>query len=267
MYEDFWGLKQPPFDNLPNANVFFPSSIHEEGLVRLFYTVKRNRGAMLLTGEVGAGKTTLVKSMMSRLSEESYQTALIENPLLSANAILSEILIQLGGELPKRNNKFEILKALRTKLNENIENGKGSIVIIDEAQLIRQKQVIEELRLLLNLQTEKGFLLTLILVGQPELLDAINQFTQLEQRIALRYHLTQMNEEESDNYISFRLEKAGQERKLFSPEALTAIYNYSQGIPRKINKICDLSLLLGWGMNLSQIEADLIDKIIRDREV
>ena len=134
MYEEYWGLNRPPFENLPDANLFFRSSVHEEGLIRLLYTVKRSRGAMLLTGEIGSGKTTLIKNLTGQLDQEAYRAVLIENPLVSANAMLSEILLGFGRELA-RPDKLKILRNLREQLHENATAGKGSVVIIDEAHL------------------------------------------------------------------------------------------------------------------------------------
>jgi len=184
VYEQYWGLKAPPFQNVPDPNFFFLSARHREGLARLLYAVKHNKGAALLVGDVGCGKTTLSRALILQLAEEKYDVGLITNPALPGNDFLEEIDLQLGIH-PSNNSKAAILRALNDRLLANVREGKETVLIVDEAHSIRDPDVFEELRMLLNFQLNDRFLLTLILMAQPEINEIIGRIKQLEQRIAM----------------------------------------------------------------------------------
>ena len=186
-YEDYWGLKLSPFENVPDPKFYFPSSKHEEGLHRLLYGVEARKGALLLTGEIGCGKTTLSRQFIQHLAHERYDTALIANPAIDAQEFVGEVLYQFG--LAGNGSKLDRLHQLNEHLLENLKKGKDTVVIVDEAQAIKDDSVFEELRLLLNFQLNDRFLLTLIMLGQPELNARINAIQQFAQRIAIRFHL------------------------------------------------------------------------------
>lgn len=262
MYLEYWGLKDYPFENVPDPEFMYYSQEHEEGLVRLLYAAKRRKGAALLTGEVGCGKTVLSKVFIQQLSEDEYDIGLIINPILEPIDFLKEILYQFGLN-HDTNSKAGLLDILNKRMLENTKQDKTTLLIIDEAQLI-SKETFEEIRLLLNFQLNDRFLLTLILIGQPELRDVLRTIKQLDQRIAIRYHLNPLNFKDTVEYISFRLEKAGLTRDIFTSQAVDEIYSYSQGIPRKINNICDMSLLIGFSSKEKVIDSEIIKKVIED---
>lgn len=262
MYLEYWGFQKYPFENVPDPEFMYYSSEHEEALVRLVYAVKRNKGAVLLTGEIGCGKTTLSRVFIQQLADSEFDIGLITNPSLVPVDFLKEALYQIGLN-PQANTKMDLLKLLNDHMLENMKKGRTTLFIIDEAQLIYD-ETFEEIRLLLNFQLNDRYLLNLVLIAQPELRDKIRSYKQLDQRIAIRYHLNPLSIEDTGKYIAFRMEKAGREELVFASDAVEEIYNYSEGVPRKINNICDLALLIGFSTKMEQITAEVIKKVIRD---
>jgi general secretion pathway protein A len=262
VYLEYWGLKKYPFENVPDPEFMYYSSEHEEALVRLVYAVKRNKGAVLLTGEVGCGKTMLSRVFIQQMTDTEFDIGLITNPSLVPLDFLKEALYQIGLD-PQSNSKAELLKLLNDHMVDNMRKGRTTLFIIDEAQLIYQ-ETFEEIRLLLNFQLNDRFLLNLVLIGQPELRDKIRAYKQLDQRIAIRYHLNPLSTQDTRNYIAFRLDKAGQKSNMFTDDAMQEIYHYSEGVPRKVNNICDLALLIGFSTTSEKIDSDIIKKVIKD---
>lgn len=262
MYLDYWGLKKYPFENVPDPEFMFYSAEHEEALARLVYAVRRNKGAVLLTGDVGCGKTTLSRVFIKQLAESDFDIGLITNPSLTPIDFLKEALYQIGLESPS-SSKADLLKLMNDRMVENMRSGRSTLLVIDEAQLIYQ-ETFEEIRLLLNFQMNDRYLLQLVLIGQPELRDKLRAYKQLDQRIAIRYHLNPLSMDDAKSYVAFRLEKAGQGTSMFTPDALDEIYHASTGIPRVINKICDLALLIGFSKKIEKIDADVIRKVLSD---
>lgn len=263
MYLDYWGLKKYPFENVPDPEFMYYSQEHREALVRLVYAVNRKKGAALLTGEVGSGKTLLSRVFIQQLSRQEFDIGLITNPSLETLDFLKEILYQLDLSF-RTDSKTELLNILNARLLENMHKKRTTILIVDEAQLVHS-DCFEEIRLLLNFQLNEQFLLTCVLIGQPELKDIIRKYKQLDQRIAIRYHLNPLNYEETLKYIAYRLEKAGRSPDhIFTPEALDEIFIYSEGIPRKINNVCDLCLLIGFSTKEKVIADDIVKRVIKD---
>jgi len=261
MYLEYWGFKKFPFDNVPDPDFFYLSKSHEEGLIRLMYAVEMRKGCAFLSGDIGCGKTTLSKVFMQKISREKFDVGVISNPCSDPNEFLQDVLYKFGvREAPK--SKVEILRVLNDKLHENMKGQKETLLVIDEAQLLTES-TLEEIRLLLNFQLTNRFLLTVFLLGQPELMDKIKNIRQLEQRIGIRYILRPFNFNETARYILFRQKRAGGARNLFSREAIMKIYEYSAGLPRVINNICDLALLVGYGEK-RMISSDIIKDILED---
>ena len=264
MYESYWDLKEKPFENTPDPKFLYHSQQHNEALARMLYTVRERKGAALFTGEYGSGKTLLSRVLWHELQQENkYQAVFILNPRLSGLEFIQEIVHQLNGTEPAPV-KIELFHSLHKILYTNFEIGRHSVIVVDEAQAIVDRDIFEELRLLLNFQLDNVFLLTIILLGQPELKDIIVNLPQLSQRMAVRFHLKALGEIETKEYILHRLSVAGAKKAIFDEEVLREIYRSSEGVPRRINTICDLALLIGFGNSLNIIDKETILKVNED---
>lgn len=271
MYETYWGLKERPFQNTPDPRFLYYSAQHEEVLNRLVYTVQEQMGAGMLTGIFGCGKTLIAQALISQLTRAgNYKIANLTNPQLSHIELMRSIAYHLGvPNLPEKRSEIMtdfLVEKIEQTLHNNWSDGKNTVIIIDEAHIIEDKQILEELRLLLNFQLADRFLLTLLLLGQPELRRNIDANKQLSQRIAIRCHLDRFNEDETHNYLRHRLKVAGAERFIFTDRAIHSIYEGSGGIPRRINHICNMALLAGFGKSLQTIDTNIIQDVIREIE-
>lgn len=268
MYEEYWGFKEKPFENTPDPRFLYHSPNHEEALTRMYYAVKERKGAALLTGDYGSGKTVLSRALISDLSKQGNKCkiALIVNPKLATRDFLREIIYQLEGTEIK-GSKIKLLHALNERLYKNVELEIETIIIVDEAQAIESEAVFEELRLLLNFQLNDRFLLTLILIGQPELKPKIKALPQLEQRLAIKYHLSALDEEQTKGYITHRCKTAGLAEPIFTPSTCSLIFSSTGGIPRKINNICDMSLIVGMMEKVKVIDDNILKKVVEDVQI
>ncbi len=261
MYEQYWGLKEKPFENTPDPKFFYASSQHEEALARMLYTIKESKGAGLLTGVYGCGKTLLSRALLRELQKDTYKVAIISNPKLDELELLRIIAYNLGcSDVPTR--KSDVLIKLENIFKENLMDGKKTVLIIDEAHTIEDSNIFEEIRLLLNYQLEDKFLVTILLLGQPELKEKIEGIKPLSQRIAMRYYLGTLNKQETEDYIAHRLKVAQAKVNPFSTDAVDFIYHHSGGIPRKINHICDIALLAAMGAQVTTINAEFIKEVV-----
>ncbi len=264
MYKEYWELQKKPFENTPDPAFLYHSEEYEEAFARLMYAVTNKKGGALLTGEYGAGKTLLSRTIINNLTEDKYEIALITNPNFPPEQLVPEILYQLGTENINNDTKIDSVHAFNDLLYKNYELNKNTIIIVDEAQLIEDTKMFEEIRLLLNFQMNDQFLLTLILMGQPELRDKVSKIPQLKQRLSISYHLTGLSEKEISMYIKHRLTVAGTSSDIFLEECSQPIYSYSKGIPRVINNICDLALFIGFNKKIDVIDKTTVMKIIDD---
>jgi type II secretory pathway predicted ATPase ExeA len=220
------------------------------------------KGGVMLTGDIGCGKTMVSKVYTNKLLEEGYGVILLTNPPLGPVEFLQEILYQLGVEkLP--DSRTKLLQILNKHMVYNMEQNKETIVIIDEAQILNE-ETFEEARLLLNFQDKDRFFLTLVLIGQNELKAKISHLAQLYQRIAIRYHLRPFHFLDTARYILFREKKAGLTKNIFTTEAIKQVYEYSQGVPRKVNSVCDLSLLVAFNKKRKVIDSGMIKSVVDD---
>ncbi|HLA38076.1 MAG TPA: AAA family ATPase [Candidatus Brocadiales bacterium] len=268
MYLDYWGLKKKPFENTPNPDFFFYSAGHEEALTRLLYGVKERKGAVMITGDIGAGKTLLSRMLVRILSreEKNYNIAVIVNPALTVDDLLRELIYQFGGleSLPQATSKLDLLHRLEDIVFESNEKSRYCVLIIDEAHVIKDEAIFEEIRLLLNFQKNDAFLVTIVLLGQPELAQRIKQHEPLAQRIAIRYNLSGLSREEVGRYVDYRLKAAGSNREIFNVSTIELIYRASNGIPRIINNVCDLSLLMGFSSQVELVSDAIVKAVAED---
>jgi len=268
MYKEFYHLKENPFNMTADPSFFFPSRHHEEAFSHLVYGIHQRKGILVVTGEIGTGKTTLCRTLLNRL-DKNIKTALILNPNFSEIQLLKLIVRDLGIE-GKLRNKLDIVEALNKFLLEETSRGNNIVIIIDEAQNLTIKQ-LEQIRLLSNLETEKEKLLQIILVGQPELCDKLklNELRQLNQRVSVRYHILPLKRDELSDYIKHRLKIAhinanGNQRLQFTDEAIDIIYQNSDGTPRVVNIFCDRALLAGYVSGTYKIDEHIVHKCIQE---
>jgi general secretion pathway protein A len=263
MYEAYWELSEPPFDNSPNPKFFYLSPEHEEALVRLVYTVRHRKGCGMLTGEYGCGKTTLSRALIQRLEAERYEIGLLTNPRWNATDFLREALYQLGVETTEKN-KPELMHLLNDLFFRNYREGRDTVIIVDEAQLLDDEGVFEELRLLMNFQTDDRFLVTLLLIGSPELREKVRRLKHLDQRITIRYHLNTLDDAHTSAYIAHRLKMAGRTKPIFTEEAVRLIFDFTRGTPREINNLCDVALLVGYTKRMKEVGEKIVAEVIKD---
>ena len=266
MYLDFYGLNEPPFDITPNPRFLFYSAKHREAYNHLLYGIRERKGFVQLTGEVGAGKTTLCRAMLEQL-DERYATALILNPVLSPDELMKAIAVEFG--LPVNGlDRLDTIAVINEFLLQQVETGKEAVLIIDEAQDLTD-ELLEQVRLLSNLETDNRKLLQIVLMGQPELRDRLNNpmLRQLRQRITVRYHLLPLSRSEVNQYVHHRINLCGGNgTPCFTNPALWRVYRYSQGIPRLVNAVCDKALLAGFVSQRERINFKLVSHAVRELE-
>ena len=261
MYLSYWGLTMPPFENVADLRFFYESASHSEALLRLTYTVSAHKGAAAMMGDIGCGKTLICKAYVDRIPRDKYEVRFMPQlPSSSEDETLREMLVAFGESAPAGSSKSEMMRMLNEKLINISKNDKHAIIVIDEAQLLSPAS-LEMVRLLLNYQYNNGFLCTIILVGQLELKDNIRKMPQLDQRIAINYHLKPLDAAGVEAFIKHRMTRSGCQRQVFKDDVYGKILQLTSGVPRKINNICDMSLLLGYSAKKDIIEGDMIDKV------
>ena len=256
MYLEYFGFREKPFSITPNPRFMFLSKNHREAFAHLLYGTNNHAGFIELTGEVGTGKTTVLRTFLNQLDDDSHRTALIFNPCLSSLELLRGINREFG-LLHENLSKAELLEALNTFLLEQKAAGRNVVLVIDEAQNL-EPEVLEQIRLISNLETETDKLIQIILAGQPELEELLEkpELRQLTQRITVHYHLLPMDFEDTKGYIKHRLELASG-AVIFSDKALKRLFSYSGGVPRLINIACDRVLLIGYGEGSREISSTM----------
>jgi general secretion pathway protein A len=267
MYQQFFGFDKMPFNNTPDTRFFFHSEQHQEALSSLLYAVNERKGFILLTGEIGAGKTTVCRAFLNRLDPDT-KVAVVTNTRLTERQLLQSICEEFGLWIPGNVGKVTLFNELNTFLLDQYRQGSNTVLIVDEAQNLRP-EVLEEVRLISNLETERDKLIQIVLMGQPELREIVDlpELKQLKQRIVLRFHLYPLSEREVQTYVFHRLKIAGADGSLkFSRTALKSIYDYSGGIPRVVNILCDNALLLAFVQETRKISEGIVGEVVRDLE-
>ncbi len=264
MYNKFYGFKESPFNLTPNSRFFFASRKHAEALDSLVYAINQRKGFVVITGEIGSGKTTVCRTLLSRLDRHT-QVALVTNTHLNSKDLLVMVLEDLEIEFSS-GSKASLLSQLNSYLIDQIKQDNNVVLIIDEAQNLKPN-VLEEIRMLSNLETETEKLIQIILLGQPELKEklALSRLEQLRQRIAVYYHLSPLKEEEAREYILHRLKVASDsDHAYMTEEALALVFKFSKGVPRLINQICDSAFLTGYIAELPVIDERIMKEVMEE---
>ncbi len=258
----FYNLKEHPFSNSIDIRFFFETEQHAQALLRLKYAVDTKKGLAVVVGDVGTGKTTLARRMLNELDEDKYEAALLVviHTSVTADWLMKKIAMQLG-ITDVQENKLGILSQLYKKFVEINESGRKIIVLMDEAQMLASREIMEEFRGLLNMEGSDGKLITLVFFGLPDLEDALALDEPLQQRVAVKYKLQGFDENMTKEYIRHRLKIAGCEEEIFESDAVTAIHRYSNGIPRLINTVCDNAMFEGFLIKQKPLSKDIIDQV------
>jgi len=265
MYLEHWNMHFPPFQNVPNPAFFYSSPIHQEALERMVYAIVQGKGAAMITGEIGCGKTMVSRVLLKRLSKENLEVAAMTNPALSPTEFLESLMglfnLSSNDHSPS---KVKAWQNLEGHFRWNLDQGKGSVLIIDEAQAINETATLEEIRMLLNLQSETRFLVSVVLLGQSRLEALVGKNKALSQRVPIRYRLRPFSLGETFAYVKRRLEVAGCKSIPFTRDSFKAMYNYSKGVPREINNLCDRSLLAAYLADKKLIATPYVEEAWRD---
>jgi len=265
MYCEFYGFREKPFNITPNPRFIFLSKNHREAFAHLLYGIDNHSGFIELTGEVGTGKTTVLRTLLEQLDERGHRTALIFNPCLSALELMRSINREFGVSWEGLNSS-ELVEALNRFLLDENTAGRTVVLVIDEAQNL-ETQVLEQVRLISNLETKTDKLIQIVLAGQPELAELLNrsELRQISQRITVSYHLAPLDFEDTRTYIEHRLEVAGDWRAAsFTPQALQRVFRHSGGTPRLINVVCDRALLFGYIEESREISGRMVNAAIAE---
>jgi len=261
-YLEHWGLAEAPFDNSPNTQFLYLSPDHEQALLALTHATRQRTGCAMLTGEYGCGKTMLSRALIRRLEADRFEIGLLVNPSWDTVDFLREILYQLGVETQEKS-KLELFHMLNHLFFRNLQAGRDTVIIIDEAQLVHDA-VFKDLRLMMNFQTDDRSLVTVLLVGSPELGAKIRGQEHLDERIAIRCHLSPLDEGHTAKYIGHRQSMAGRTQPIFTADAIRLIFDATHGVPRKINNLCDSALMIGCLSGLHEIDAEVIRRVTTD---
>lgn len=264
-YAEHFGLDREPFSNAPDARFYFNSEQHSQALVRLMYAVDSNKGLAVLVGGVGTGKTTLARRMLDNLPDDRYESSLLVmvHSGITPEWILTRIALQLGVESPAPD-RVTLLKQLYDRLLHIEESGRRAVVLIDEAQMLQTRELMEEFRGLLNLEIPGKKLLNIVFFGLTEVEECLKLDEPLAQRVAVKYHLRSLTVETTESYVKHRLQVAGAKRMLFSPSAIPAIHHFAGGVPRLINTVCDNCLFEAYLRKLDEVDLKIVHSVAGD---
>jgi general secretion pathway protein A len=261
MYEAYWQLEAKPFENTSDTRFYFPGEAHQGALLKLRYAVENRRGAALLAGMSGLGKTLLVQTLARQLSPEFSPLVHLVFPDMPPPQLLAYLADELAGTRAAATpGVAQSVRHIERTLHDAAEAGRHPVVVIDEAHLLREPSSLDTLRLLTNFHSGERQAMTMLLVGQPALLPTLDRLPDLDERMGVKCLLRPFNREETIGYVNHRLSSAGAQRTIFRDDALAVLHELSQGVPRRINRLCDLALLIGFAeeqpaLGAAQIEA------------
>jgi type II secretory pathway predicted ATPase ExeA len=261
-YLQFYKLKEQPFSNVVDNRFYYDNPQLSEALVRIKYAVDTMKGLAVVVGDIGTGKTTLARKILDELDEKQYEAALLVvlHSSVTSDWLMKKIALQIGVDNPL-DSKIDLLGQIYRRLVELNENGLKTVVLIDEMQMLRSREIMEEFRGLLNMEVPEGKLITLVFFGLSEMERLFLLDEPLKQRIALRCRLTALDEDITQGYMKHRLKVAGTEEEIFTPDAIKAVHYYSKGIPRLINTVCDNALLEGFLVKREVVDKDIIESV------
>jgi len=266
MYQAYWQLNARPFENCIDARFYYPSEVHQGALLKLRYAIESQRGAALLAGAAGAGKTLLIQSLKRQLDDSFAPFVHLVFPQMTTSELLAFVAAECGAlERPSSHLPVdETVRALQKFFAENGRRGRQAIIAVDEAHLLIESGALETLRLLMNFESPSRPALTILLAGQPQLLPALERLPGLEARIGVKSLLRPFNLEETVSYVSHRMTAAGATHDIFSSDALTTLHHLTGGNPRRINRLCDLALLVGYAEEQVRINAPQIEAVCQE---
>lgn len=262
MYQSYWQLDSRPFEHNSDARFYYAADSQRGALLKLRYVLENRRGAAVLAGESGLGKTLLAQRIVSELDDSFAPRVHLVFPQMPADQLLTHLADQLTAQdSPTTATIDQSVRRIERLLRTNAEAGKHAVIVIDEAHLLNSRQSLEAIRLLMNFEHDGQSLATFLLTGQTALVLAVRRLPALDERTAVTCVLTRLSADETARYIQHRLTAAGAKRTIFEPSAVQAIYELTHGIPRRVNRLCDLALLVGYGEELRSLEGPHIESI------
>jgi type II secretory pathway predicted ATPase ExeA len=264
-YLEYYSLKEHPFSNVVDSRFYYNSPLHSDALIKLRYAVDTRKGLSVVIGGIGTGKTTLARRFLEEMDENAYEAALlvVVHSSVSSEWLFKKFALQLGVKEVK-DDKVELLTQIYRRLHEIIEEDKKAVVMIDEVQMLNSKEIMEEFRGLLNMESSDGKMLNIIFFGLPELEEVLSLDEPLKQRVAVKIRLKEFSENDTRDYIKHRLTVAGCHTDIFSEEAIDLVYRATNGIPRLINAVCDNALLEGYLAKANTLDGSVIKTVAVD---